>query len=193
MCVFPPPYPDHNNYNYTSAHVYHKLINIAVSYHMVSGTHNSYLFSLTYTYVQPLLSKLTDSNTEIIALDQEVTRLQELADELQREKSEKKPLKEDGSIHTNNEATNIKPINLIDLNSPRDGDKNLCTPREQSVDIEPPIISHDILSESILESSLNLQAELLQPLVVEDKEETTSGSSRHEPNSSFIQQSQELF
>ncbi|XP_064382414.1 BRCA1-A complex subunit Abraxas 1-like [Halichondria panicea] len=151
------------------------------------------LYRTMLNRLEPLLSKLTDSNTEIIALDQEVTRLQELADELQREKSEKKPLKEDGSIHTNNEATNIKPINLIDLNSPRDGDKNLCTPREQSVDIEPPIISHDILSESILESSLNLQAELLQPLVVEDKEETTSGSSRHEPNSSFIQQSQELF
>ena len=136
---------------------------------------------------------MTDSNTEIITLDQEVTRLQELAEELQREKSEKKPLIEDDSIHFNNKATNIKPANLIDLNSPKDIDKSLCTPSELSVDIEPPIISRDILSESILEPAVNLTTELLQPLVVEDKEDTNSGSIQHEPNSSFIQQSQELF
>ncbi len=121
-----------------------------------------------------------------------MTRLQELAEELQRENSEKKPLKEDDSIHFNNEATNIKPANLIDLNSPKDIDKSLCTPSELSVDIEPPIISRDILSESILQPALNLTTELLQPLV-EDKEETNSSSIQHEPNSSFIQQSQELF
>ncbi len=141
------------------------------------------------THTQPLVSQLTDSNAKVIALDKEVTRLQELADELYREKNS---LKENDptTVHSEDNPTSVKLDNLIDLNSPEDSDKTLCAAPSEQVMATSIYVS---LSESLLlEPTLTVSTEVLQPIIVdEDKVEIDSNSIPHEP--SFIEQSQELF
>ncbi len=144
----------------------------------------------TYT-VQPLVSQLTDSNSEVIALDKEVARLQELADELYQENMSVLGVTQ-LTIHPEDKldkSASITLDNLIDLNSPEHPNKTFSEQVTATTNV-----THDVLNESLLlEPALPVSTDLLQPLVVENKPDTDTISTTLDQGGSFIQQSQELF
>jgi len=138
------------------------------------GVSNTWLALIMYCILQPLVTQLVESNKKLLELNKDVKRLQELSDEIAQEKKE-----EEMSTRGQNvaEDQSITPANdnLIDLSSPVE---HLDS---EELDSE----SNDILSESLAESSVQLQADVLQPSI------TNSDSIQQLPTDS--QQSQELF
>ena len=159
----------------------------------------------THTHTQPLASELAQSNKDVISLGEEVTRLQELVDELKEEAVEKEtedPNKseEDFTTLINLKDDSAPTKNLIDLNSPgnREGVALQSHDPVQNITELTASGSHDLLTE--VNPAMHQQTGLLQPLVLPSNEEEHKQDEdidlerlQESSNNSFIQQSQELF